>query len=602
MCGIVGFTGEDPSGAYLSAMNDLQRHRGPDDSGSYRSGDGSVNLAMRRLSIVDINGGHQPMTTSDGRYTVVFNGEIFNAKELRQQLESIGARFKSHHSDTEVVLEGYAVWGSQILSRLNGMFAFVIYDDLSRKLFCARDQVGIKPFYYSVSGRRLSFASEIKSLKRLPWIGTDLNEEAVFHYFSLQHCPSPLTHITDIRQLGPGCYLEFDLQTIGLRESQYWTAQFSSIKTPSEKDLPVWVREYLEDAVKRWSISDIPLACSLSGGLDSSAIVACLSARTSERLKTYTLGFSDSAELDERSLALNLSQRYGTEHHEIVISANDLLSELDAMLYALDEPYAGGLPSWYVYKAIGRDIRVTMTGVGGDELFGNYRKWRVYENPVRYLRTASSRLREGGRPIDLLRYPRGFVYRPFKFTDGRKQSCLLDQSFLAQRLSTSKWIEERFDKALSFRDAIAGLDLQGQLSDEFLFMTDRFSMAHSVEARTPFLDQKFIAAILSIPSHQRTTPRDPKGLLKKAVADLLPAEILSAPKKGFVLPIDHWLKTELRDQLMEFSDPAYIQKQSIFKKDIRKFLVDPFLSGHRGFAECVWTWWIFQRWWRLNNA
>ena len=154
----------------------------------------------------------------------------------------------------------------------------------------------------------------------------------------------------------------------------------------------------------------------------------------------------------------------------------------------------------------------------------------------------------------------------------------------------------------SFRVAIAGLVLQGQLSDEFLFMTDRFSMAHSVEARTPFLDQKFIAAILSIPSHQRTMPRDPKGLLKKAVADLLPAEILSAPKKGFVLPIDLWLKTELRDQLMEFSDPAYIQRQSIFKKDIRKFLIDPFLSGHRGFAECVWTWWIFQRWWRLNNA
>jgi asparagine synthase (glutamine-hydrolysing) len=600
MCGIVGFTGSDPKN-FIYSMNDSQKHRGPDSEGYYICPINNVNFAMKRLSIIDFSGGAQPLTILDGRYTIVFNGEIFNAPELRLDLESKGVRFNSTHSDTEVLPYLYAFYGVDMVKMLNGMFAFAIYDRDKSTIFCARDHYGIKPFFYSTCGKRFSFSSEIKSLQELPWISRKIDKSSIYHYFSFQCIPSPMTVYEDIRKLPAGNFLTFNIASNELIVNEYWLPKYGGINLSPEA-LPEFVTHEFEMAVKRWMQSDVEVGVSLSGGLDSAAIVSIAARNAVTPIRTYTLGFDDMPGLDERSLASLVSDRYQTKHTEIVLGVYELLKNVDHMLSSLDEPYAGGLPSWFVYKAMSREVKVGMTGVGGDELFGNYGKWLPYQNILRLGGGIRRHLKSGGGLIDFIREVKGSLYQPFHFKDNLKRKIFSNDFLSGLNDDSARLVGSKLGSTSNIRNMLSAFDFGQQLPEEFLMMTDRFSMAHSLEMRTPFLDITFSEKINSIPHRYRENEQDFKFLLRRALLNFLPKEILHSKKRGFVLPLDSWLRGALSSELLELSDPKFLSKQGIFNNNLRDSMIKPFLDRKSFSVDQVWTWWMFQRWWLISGS
>ncbi|MGK5089836.1 asparagine synthase (glutamine-hydrolyzing) [Bdellovibrionota bacterium FG-2] len=602
MCGIVGFVGQENS-ELIRKMNGSQIHRGPDEEGYFASRYHPVTFAMRRLSILDIAGGHQPMETSDGRFCIVYNGEIFNAPELREELLREGVKFQTDHSDTETILQMYATYGQSVVHRLNGMFAFVIYDRDRQILFGARDRFGIKPFYYTQCHGRFAFASELKSLLEIPWVEKRLSPQAVYDYFSFQSIPAPQSIFQGISKLPAATQFELKLMTMELNLQRYWRPQFSSRVALPAEELPGLVLRNLTSAVKRWTLSDVPIACSLSGGIDSSAIVGILANAGFVGLSTFSLGFKGaSADLDETHLARLVAQKWGTRHHEIIIDPEDLLSDLDSMIVALDEPYGGGLPSWFVFKAMAKKVKVALTGTGGDELFGNYGKWLPYFYRRNRLKRLFRNIGDGHHPLDSIKYPQGYFYHIY-YRDYFKRTRMFSEAFLQQPIRSSEGLIEEYwygSGEQDVRNIIPSIDLQIQLPDEFLQMTDRFSMAHSLEARTPFLDHEFADFVFQIPAHLRTDPKILKNLLISAVSSLLPEELLSSKKRGFVLPIDDWLKNRLRESVSYYLSPAYLRKQGIFRDEVGERLFSSYLGGRKELSERIWTFYMFQLWYEKN--
>jgi asparagine synthase (glutamine-hydrolysing) len=593
MCGIVGVTHGDDL-PYIADMADRIYHRGPDDYGEYTDAEAGVGLAMRRLSIVDIAGGRQPMSNEDGSLWIVFNGEIYNAPQLRASLEG-RHQFQTDHSDTEVLVHLYEDEGPALLSKLNGMFAFVIYDRRRRLLFGARDRVGIKPLYYTHQASRFAFASELKSLQALPWLSGEVDLESLYHYVSLQFVPAPGSIQRHVRKLPAGHSFLYRLDDGTLSVSRYWQLQVRPDRSRSRTDWIAAVRAELARSVARQTLSDVPIACSLSGGLDSSAITALLSQCQRGPVKTYSLGFAGPGEEahNELDLARAVARKWGTEHREVIVESRHLLTDLDRMVWHLDEPYAGGLPSWYVFESIGRECKVALTGTGGDELFGNYAKWRIHERPAwyRWLRTCR----------DAWRYPLGHCYHRY-LSDGAKDGLIFNSSRPAngtEALLEESWLQSG---ACSPRDAVACVDFALQLPEEFLTVTDRFSMAHAVEARVPFLDHELIELAFAIPPDIRTGPADdPKRLLREIVADLLPTALHTAPKRGFVLPLSHWLRGPLHDMVGDLLGPAALRQQGVFAPQLWDRIIAPHLAGRMEATQQVWTLLMFQLWQQQNR-
>jgi asparagine synthase (glutamine-hydrolysing) len=562
MCGIAALALPHDA-AMLDRLSDVLAHRGPDDTGVYRDGD--VALVARRLAILDVAGGHQPMTNDDGTLAIVFNGEIFNAPELRAELERDGVRFATDHSDTEVVLRLYER-GGEFLPRLNGMFAFVIHDARRNVLFGARDRFGIKPLYLARPGGGFAAASELKTLLQIPGVERELDRDALWHYLSLRFVPGRQSIFAGLERLPPAHAFQYDLVAQSHKLWRWWDLSFEPEPRDDWADV---LREALSAATGRWTLSDVPYAVSLSGGLDSSAVTALLAERAI--LRTYTLGFTSAEDesLNELPLARALAERYGTQHHELVVDADDVLDDLLQMVWALDEPYGGGLPSWYVFRFMAADVKVGLTGTGGDELFGNYRRFVPFET---------------GRLARFRRSFERYYFEPsYYFTDAAKRSLLADGA------STSEYLQTIFEQSgsASARDSVLYLDAATQLPDEFLHVTDRFSMAHSLEARTPFLDSELVDLVARIPPDVRTSAGDPKGLLREAVRDLLPPEYLDAPKRGFVFPLERWLRTELRPLVDRMLAPERIQAQGIF---------NPAFDFRSLGAERLWPLLMFQLW------
>lgn len=611
MCGFVGLAGpQEP--VWLDRMSARLAHRGPDDAGSFRDAAGMVGLAFRRLSILDVAHGHQPMSAADGQLWIVYNGEIYNAPELRAELEARGYRFATDHSDTEVLLALYAERGEAMLDALNGMFAFVIYDRRRRRLFGARDRFGIKPFYYAQAGGVLAAASELKALLAVPVLPRELEPQSVYHYMSLKYLPGEATIFRGMQRLPPGHQLTYDLERRTLTVRPYWMLRF---EPELGLDLRAWsgrIRDGLERAVRRWTLSDVPIGCSLSGGVDSSALVGLL-ARQGGRVRTYSLGFAEAAgePLNELALAREVAQRWGTEHHELILTADELLEDLVRMVWALDEPYGGGLPSWYVFRFMRRDVKVAMTGTGGDELFGNYGKFRWLEaNPMlRFARLEAPALarrllgrREPawaaaalGEERDTFR--RYYFNRFYYLSDAAKRAQVF-AGWAGQAEDSGSWLRQRYERiqAPTVRDRVASLDISTQLAEEFLLMTDRFSMAHGLEARVPYLDHELAELIFRIPAKRRTRPAALKYLFKRSVQDLLPEPLQRAPKRGFILPTAAWLRGRLRPLVERLLSPERLQRQGIFQPAFHETFVRPHLSGAADYADQVWTALMFQLW------
>ena len=581
MCGLAGIAGpfDDALHARLGAALE---HRGPDGEGIFR-GDGAA-LVARRLAILDLAGGNQPMDSDDGALAIAFNGEIYNAPELRAGLEREGVRFRTDHSDTEVVLRLYERRGADALAELNGMFAFAVYDGPRRRLFAARDRFGIKPLYYARTGGGLALASELRSLLHVPGITRDLDRASLFHYLSLRFVPAERSILAGVRRLPPGHLLEYDLDRRELEVRPWWRLEFDADRGRSRDEWRVLLRERLREAVGRWTLSDVPIACSLSGGLDSSALVGLLAEAGHRDLRTYTLGFvsEEDERLNELPLARALAARYGTAHHELVVQADEFLDDLLGMVWALDEPYGGGLPSWYVFRFMAEGVKVGLTGTGGDELFGNYRRFVPFE------RGRLSRF----RGADVRRY---YFEPSYYFGDDEKRELLAAANGVPD---TAALLQRRYDEAGSSspRDAVLYLDLSTQLPDEFLHMTDRFSMAHSLEARTPYLDHELVQLVASIPPELRTDADDPKGLLREAVADLLTPEHLEAPKRGFVFPLARWLRGELRPLAERLLSDEHLARQGIFRPGLARRYLEPHVEGRSDESERLWPLLMFQLW------
>lgn len=589
MCGIFGLQGRQER-PWAEAANQLIRHRGPDDSGAFHDPDAQLTMAMRRLAIIDIAGGHQPMSTDDGRFTIVYNGEVYNAAALRRELEDAGERFHSDHSDTEVVLRLYVRHGEGCVTKLNGMFAFVIYDKDRQQLFCARDHAGIKPFYYFSDGARFAFASELKALLALPFVPRELERASLFHYMSLMYVPGERTIIRNVHRLPAGHFLVYSLADRQVSVRRWYQPSFDSDAGPSREEWRLRVRAGLEAAVKRWAISDVPLACSLSGGLDSSSIVGLLSEH-GQPPETFSVGFTSPGEAswNELPLARQVAAKWGTRHHEIELSPDTLLEDLLRMVWHLDEPYGGGLPSWSVFKEMSRSVKVGLTGTGGDELFGNYGKWRELESPFWWRRNRQA--------IGEAEFRRKFFERYYYLSDADKEARAL-RSTPGQLPWTGPTLYALFcrDPEIGIRNRVAALDLGTQLPEEFLMMTDRFSMAHSLEARTPFLDRELMELAWRIPPELRTKRSDLKGLLRDAVADLLPSELLHAGKRGFVIPLKLWLRDKLRPVVERLLAPERLARQEIFRPEFYEAFVRPHLEGRADRTNVVWAALMFQLW------
>lgn len=592
MCGIVGIFGRQEA-EWIGRMSDAIRHRGPDGQGVFKEDDAS--LAMRRLAIIDIGGGAQPMFGADRRYVLVYNGEIYNAGELRCSLEREGVRFSTDHSDTEVLLHLLMRRGIEALPLLNGMFAFAFYDRIERTLLCARDRLGIKPFYYACAEGRLVLASELKSLLELPFIGREPDLQSLFHYFSLMYVPGTSTALAGVSRLPPGHWLRYRLGTSEAETGCWWTPAFPGTARGSRRQIVEAVRSAICDAVERWSIADVPVGCLLSGGLDSSAIVSLL-ARNGHKPKTFTVGFGGAGEAawDELQLARQVATKWGTEHCEIILDPASLLDDLVDMAWYLDEPYGGGLPSWAVFKAMSSEVKVAMTGTGGDELFGNYHKFVPLEGRLR------GRIGFGRRATDHGRFAREFFDRFYYARDKAKREDLLTDRFRhAGNTGDMLWSIYAAAESDGLRDRAVRVDLATQLPEEFLMMTDRFSMAHSVEARTPLLDHELVEAVYAIDARTRLDARSYKPLLREAVADLLPPGLLTASKRGFVIPLTLWLRGQLRPLVEALLAPARLEAQGLIRPDFLERHARPHLEGKADRTTLLWGMLMFQLWWEL---
>lgn len=633
MCGIVGIVGKHER-EWVHRMNSTIQHRGPDDGGYYQSPDESVSLAMRRLSILDLQGGHQPMPNDDRTVWIVFNGEIYNSPDLRRRLEERGHQFITVNSDTEVLLHLYLEKGSALLEDVNGMFSFVIHDQKRRLLFGARDRMGIKPLYYWKADGRFAFASELKALLSLPLISRAVDRQSLFHYMTLLYVPDEASMIQGLRRIPPAHSFTYDLCTQELKLRKYWQLKFDAEERRGADEWAEILRTELRAAVQRWTLSDVPLACSLSGGLDSTTIVGLLRELGYPKIRTYSLGFVGEGEeaWNEIDQARQVAQQWDTDHHEIILEPNELLSDLVNMVWYLDEPYGGGLPSWYVFREMARDVKVGLTGTGGDELFGNYGKFRIYEErPIvqsslalrRWSGRASDLFAQGFDPIaalsnrfpkdwcliggghllsrlpDILRQPFGqYYYANYEyFSDEVKRASVLRVNN-GDVQNTAGYLQRLYDlsKANDLRNGLAAVDFRTQLAEEFLSMTDRFSMAHSLEARVPFLDHVLVETVFRIPSSMRTQAGDLKYLFKMAIADLLPKQLLAGRKRGFVIPVKIWLRRELSPIVKRLLNPERLQQQGLFHEKFYGRFVKPHLEERADFTWQIWSALMFQIW------
>jgi asparagine synthase (glutamine-hydrolysing) len=459
-----------------------------------------------------------------------------------------------------------------------------------------------------LASSRFTTASELKCLLPIPGLSREVDPESVYHYLSLQFVPPPATILRQVRKLPAGHCFTYELRARHLAIRR-WYALFprpaAGPVLPAE-ELHASLRAGLSAAIRRWTLSDVPIAISLSGGLDSSLLVALLAASGYAPLRTYSLGFTEDQAEDELALARQVAERYGTQHHEIRLEAGKLLDDLERLVWHLDEPYGGGLPSWYVYEFIGRDCKVALTGTGGDECFGNYGKFRRHLRPWWQRLGVLTRdgLAEGPGALGAAwRWPEGQRFHQYLSDSARRRHWWRGEQpshwpATAERLE-ALW---RAAKPGDARDGVAAVDFQWQLPEEFLLVTDRFAMAHAVEARTPFLDHEFVEQVFSLPAAVRSPVGDPKGLLRAVGGDLLPAALRQAPKRGFTLPLRAWTRGPLAPQLRDLLSPSALAATPWLQPSLWERVVLPHLEGRRDATQQVWTLFMLQLWLKQHQA
>lgn len=577
-------------------MGDVTRHRGPDDEGMHI--DGPCGIAMRRLSIIDLAGGHQPLSNVDQTLWLVCNGEIYNYRELRSELQAKGYHFKTG-SDSEVLLHLYDAEGDDFVLRLNGMFDFALWDVRRRRLLIGRDRLGVKPLYLLQDRERLAFATEAKALLALPGVSAELNRGAVASYLHLGYVAAPDCIFKGIRKLPPATLLAVESGEVC--EWRYWRLPACINQNLSEREWIDRVRVQLEESVRMQMVSDVPIGAFLSGGVDSSAVVGLMAKHSQEPIRTYAIGFTGGeaeALYNELPYARRVAELFGTQHREIVVRP-DVVSLLPKLLWHMDEPMADTafITTFLVSEFARQDVKVILSGVGGDELFGGYRRYlgehyaQQYHRLPGWLRRSAASI-AGHLPVDrhsgllnTLRLAKGFLSSAEMTADDRYRSYLqvLDRETVATLLMRPHEVKtDPLGLALAGagnQDALNrmfAVDAETQLPDDLLMLTDKMSMAVSLECRVPLLDHQLVELAASMPAEIKVRSGRLKHVLKESLRELLPNEILNRKKRGFGTPMGAWLKKELAPLLRRLLAPEVVQRRGLFRQPV----VDRLVADH----------------------
>ncbi|MBP1775032.1 MAG: asnB [candidate division NC10 bacterium] len=624
MCGIGGklyFDSARPvEREILERMNAILAHRGPDDAGIFC--DGPVGLAHRRLSIIDLSAaGHQPMANEDGTIWIVFNGEIYNFQSLRADLVRGGHQFRSN-TDTEVILHLYEDHGADCLRFLRGMFAVAIWDSHRRQLFLARDRLGKKPLCYQQDAQALRFASEVKAIFQDPGVSARPDPAGIAQYLTYGFVPAPGSAFHGVRRLPPGHYLT--CRDGRVEVVRYWRLRRDRKTERSEEDWCQEILARLEEAVRLRMVSDVPLGAFLSGGIDSSAVVALMSRAGVGRVKTFSIGFEE-REYDELKHARAVADRFGTEHHEFVVRP-DAAAILPKLAWQYDEPFgdSSAVPTYYVAQMTRQDVTVALTGDGGDENFGGYERYLATRVAASFDRLPAAGLLRRAIRASVPLLPRGgsrtsafFRWRRFvegltetperryarwlcRLTDGPAELCTPE--FLAATAGTDALepllAAYRESDAPEFGDATLGVDVGVYLPDDLLVKIDVATMAHSLEARSPFLDHEFMEFAATIPFALKVRGRTTKHILKRALVGLLPDEVLRRPKMGFGVPVDHWLRHELKDVAHDILLSSRAVGRGYFRADTIRRMLHDHVAARCSWDASLWALLMLELWHR----
>jgi asparagine synthase (glutamine-hydrolysing) len=620
MCGIAGMVGAKHDGGITEAvvhrMCGTITHRGPDDEGIFvKDGAG---LGMRRLSIIDLSGGHQPIFNEDRTAWIVFNGEIYNFQELRADLERRGHRFATH-TDTEAIIHLYEEYGSNCVDHLRGMFGFAIYDESRRKLLLARDRLGIKPVHYAQAGGRLLFGSEIKSILAAAPELAEINYEAVLQYLYYGYVPDPLTAFQRIHKLPPGHVLEFERGEVKIR--RYWDLPAYGTHQPQDEE--ECLRELegrLAEAVKIRLIADVPLGALLSGGTDSSTVVALMARASSGPVKTFSIGFKQ-ADFNEAEYARMVAQRFGTEHHELILEP-DVVHTVEYLTSTLEEPFGDSsmLPTYYVSKMAREHVTVALSGDGGDELFAGYDRYRIHSERQVFERLpgwARQFYRDRVYPL----VPRKMMGRKLSYNVSlpwkeryvdqlsfvpayEREMPLLADDFreLLARIEDPQNVLRHYFEAAPTKDPVGQMlyvDTKTYMEADILTKVDRMSMLTSLEVRVPIIDHKFLEWVTGLPTAWKLRGTTQKYILRKLAERVgVPREVLYRQKQGFALPLKHWLRNELKDMVVSvLLDSRSLQRGYFDARGIRQ-LVDEHVSGRRVHSGRIWRLLMLELWHR----
>jgi asparagine synthase (glutamine-hydrolysing) len=623
MCGIAGFIdlwdthqsrGQEERAQILDAMCRIITHRGPDDQGTMLQ-DG-VALGMRRLSIIDLVGGHQPISGEDGSVTIVFNGEIYNFLELQPRLESLGHQFQTR-SDTEAIVHAYEQFGVACLEHLRGMFALAIWDAGRRQLFIARDRAGKKPLYYTITPPgTLVFASELKSILLHPDVRREINPQALDAYLTLGYVPDPLCVFKHIHKLPPGHYLTFEGGRVNVR--QYWDFTFEPSDSQRAEDYLDELRAILDESVRLRLISDVPLGAFLSGGIDSSTIVGLMARHMSQPVKTFSIGFHEDS-YDELKYARLTANKFGTDHHEFIVTP-EICDVVDKLVWHLDEPFAdqAAIPNYVVAKLAREHVTVVLSGDGGDELFAGYTRY-VTEHKRRNFAQVPRVVREKMMQPLSGRLPHGTFGRNYLYNitldpidryldsvsvfNGLNKRALYTSSF-RQQLGVDGNMASFFHefaarvKTGDPLDQLLYLDSKTYLPGDILAKVDRTSMAASLEARAPLLDHKLIDFVTRIPASLKMAGLETKHLFKRAVQDVVPTEILNRPKQGFGVPIQEWINRQLRERIRETLMDQRTRQRGFVETGYVDLLLDEHERERRDHSSGLWALMMLELWLR----
>lgn len=629
MCGLAGFfrnlgTPErDRHEQWLKAMGQAMVHRGPDAGAVYL--DDRIGLCHQRLSILDLSeAGTQPMVSASGRHVIVFNGEIYNFAPLRRELEQMGVVFRTR-TDTEVLLELYERQGEKCLERLNGMFAFAVWDRQAGELFMARDRLGKKPLYYWCGEGQMAFGSELKTLLELPFFKPVLRPDAVKDFFAYQYVPDPKTIYQDVFKLEPGCWLKTNGLTV--RHGRYWNLSFQPLAGRSVEQIENELYGLIDDAVRQRMISDVPLGAFLSGGVDSSAVVGLMAGHAGRPVTTCAIGF-DSKKFDEVHYARQVAELFHTDHHEFTVRDN-VAGKLESIARYFDEPFADPsfVPTWFVSQLARQQVTVALAGDGGDENFAGYQKYQTDALENRLRRLFPGVLRRNLFP--LLASVAGQVKRPLTSKAESLLGTLAVEPDAGFYLSNCCFRQSVWDRLVSpefeartrdydpaditrehYREApaedhlsrILYADLKTYLPGDILVKVDRMSMANSLETRAPLLDYRVVEYAASIPAALKLRGKEGKSVLKSSFRQLLPEDILYRKKMGFSVPLAQWLRHEIRplaNQLL--TDPDGGLARCFDMTQVKK-LWQLHLDGNNRHTQELWSMVTFAMWWQYYGG